>query len=111
MTAWTRGLTLALALFQAGVPLLAAVADASGPPPGVVRSHIEDHTHRDCPHAHLDDCALCRVQTTFAPPAQSPSAFGLAEPGMPAVLARVADAPAPTSRRLQESRAPPTELT
>lgn len=111
MTVWTRGLILALALFQAGAPLLAALADASGAPSGAVRSHIEDHTHRDCAQVHLEDCALCRVQTTAAPPAASAVGFGRAMLGSLAVPARAVTAPASVTRRLHDSRAPPSELT
>ncbi len=111
MSVWTRALTLALALFQAGAPLLAGLADASGGLRNAPQSHIEDHTHRDCAPVHLDDCALCRVQSTSAPPTDPPGASWQLEPGSPEVFARAVAAPTSAFPRLHQSRAPPRELT
>jgi hypothetical protein len=111
MTVWTRALTLALALFQAGAPLLAGLADASGGSRNAPKSHIEDRTQRDCAPVHLDDCAFCRVQSFSAPPADPKGVFWKSESGSPEVFARAVAAPASAACRLHQSRAPPTEQT
>lgn len=103
-----RMLLVALAMFQAGAPAIASIADSSVASRTAAPSHIEDHTRRNCAPVHPDDCALCRVLSIASQPAGRAVGLACVALRIAVVRDRFDAAPAAIARSLQRSRAPPT---